>query len=114
MSAKDDDFVVVLLLLSHHFPLIVSTLSESKLKQFLPLSEIHKRDCHIPRCALLHPDSSPLRRLYFSCNEQPLITFTGLDYHSFGYLLKKMHLCIIAIHHTPTAGRLLFYETQVL
>jgi hypothetical protein len=70
MSAKDDDFVVVLLLLSHQFPLIASALSESKLKQFLPLSEIHRRDRHIPRCALLHPDSSPFRRLYLSHNEQ--------------------------------------------
>jgi hypothetical protein len=40
ISAKDDDFVVVLLLLSHQFPLIASVLSQSKLKQFLPLSEI--------------------------------------------------------------------------
>ena len=89
MSAKDDDFVVVLLLISSQFPLLASIVSLAKLKQFLPLSEIRRRDRRIPRCALLHPDSSPFRRLYLSRNEQSLITFTGLDYRSFGYLLEK-------------------------
>jgi hypothetical protein len=89
MSAKDDDFAVVLLLLSSQFSLLASIVSLAKLKQLLPLSEIHRRDCRIPRCALLHPDNSPFRRLYLSCNEQSLITLTGLDYRSFGYLLEK-------------------------
>jgi hypothetical protein len=114
MTANDDDFAVLLLLLSSQFPLLASIVSLAKLKQLLPLSEIRRRDHRIPRCALLHPDSSPFRRLYLSRNEQSLITFTGLDYRSFGYLLEIFCLCIIAIHHTPKAGRLLFYEMQGL
>jgi hypothetical protein len=79
MTANDDDFVVVLLLLSSQYPLIASLLSEANLKQFLPLSEICRKDHRIPRCALLHPDASPFRRFYLSGNDQSFITFTGLD-----------------------------------
>ena len=89
MTADDDDFAVLLLLLSSQFPILASIVSLAKLKQLLPLSEIRRRDRRIPRCALLHPNSSPFRRLYLSRNEQSLITFTGLDYRSFGYLLEK-------------------------
>ena len=89
MTANDDDFGVVLLLFSLQFPLIATLLCEARLRQFLPLSEKCRRDRRIPRCALLHPDGSPFRRLYLSGNDQSLITFTGLDHRTFSYLLHK-------------------------
>jgi hypothetical protein len=80
---------VVLQLFSSQFPLVATHLCEARLRQFLPLSENYKRDHRIPRCALLHPDGSPFRRLYLSAKDQSLITFTGLDHHTFNYLLQN-------------------------
>ena len=89
MAANDDDFGVVLLLFSLQFPLIATLLCEARLRQLLPLSEKYRRDRRIPRCALLHPDGSPFRRLYLSGNDQSFITFTGFDHRTFSYLLHK-------------------------
>jgi hypothetical protein len=114
MSAKDDDFGVVLLLFSLQFPLIATLLCKARLRQFLPLSEKYRRDHRIPRCALLHPDACPFRKLYLSGNDQSLITFTGLDHCTFSYLLHNFPHYTIYIHPIPSMGKLSCYEMQVL
>jgi hypothetical protein len=62
---------------------------EAKLKHFLSSSELQRRDCRIWRCAHLIADQSPFQKLHHSRNEQSFITFTGLDYATFEYLLTK-------------------------
>jgi len=89
MSAKDDDFILLLLLLSQQLPLTAAVLSNTKLKHFLSYIELKRRDRRIPRCALVDASCSPFQRLYHSRNDQSFITFTGLDYTSFEYLLSK-------------------------
>jgi hypothetical protein len=87
MSAKDGDFILLLLLLSQQLPLTAAVLSNAKLKHFLNFIELRRRDCRIPRCALVHASESPFQRLYCSKNDQSFITFAWLDYSSFEYLL---------------------------
>ena len=89
MSAKDDDFILLLLLLSQQLPLTAAVLSNTKLKHFLSYIELKRRDRRIPRCALVDASCSPFQRLYHSRNDQSFITFTGLDFTSFEYLLSK-------------------------
>ena len=43
----------------------------------------------IPRVSLLDASASPWRKLYYSYNNQALITVTGLSYHAFEYLVNK-------------------------
>jgi hypothetical protein len=43
----------------------------------------------IPRVSLLDTSASPWRKLYYSYNNQALITVTGLSYHAFEYLVIK-------------------------
>jgi len=91
-SSKNDDYNNIFLavaLLSQQSVLLPLLLSQAKLKQFLSIAEKRRRDRRIPRCALLAPGASPFVKLYKSRNEQSLITFTGLDYPSFTYLLNK-------------------------
>jgi hypothetical protein len=89
MSAKEDDFLLLLLLYSQQLPLTAAVLSNAQLKHFLGYIELKRRDCHIPRCALIQANQSPFQRLYHSKNDQSFITFTGLDYNAFEYLLHK-------------------------
>jgi hypothetical protein len=94
VSAKDGDFILLLLLLSQQLPLTAAVLSNAKLKHFLSFIELRRRDHRIPRCALIHASESSFQSLYHSKNDQSFITFTGLDYTSFAYLLQKFHpLC---------------------
>jgi hypothetical protein len=90
-SSNDDynEIFLVALLLSQQSALLPLLLSQAKLKQFLSIAEVRRRDRRIPRCAFLAPGASPFMKLYKAHNEQSLITFTGLDYPSFTYLLNK-------------------------
>ena len=47
------------------------------------------RDSRIPRIALQDPSKSSWRKLYTSNNDQALITLTGLDHATFGWLHNK-------------------------
>ena len=89
MVVMDDDFVSLFLLLSCQHPSILALLLEAKLKHFLSLEELRKRDRRIPRCALVDARQSSFLRLYHSRNDQSFITFTGLDYSTFEYVLDK-------------------------
>jgi hypothetical protein len=89
MLAKDDDFIILFLLLSQQLPLTAALLSNAKLRHFISFIELRKRDRRIPRCALVPTSESSFQRLYQSKNDQSFITFTGLDYNSFEYLLDK-------------------------
>ena len=53
MLVMDDDFVPLFLLLSCLHPSILALLLEAKLKHFLSLEELRKRDRRFPRCALV-------------------------------------------------------------
>jgi len=55
------------------------------------LSKLQRRVRHRrnPRCALLSPDGSAWKRVYESRSDQALITMTGLDFHTFHFLLHK-------------------------
>jgi len=77
------------LLASCQLPLLGFIFSEVKLKHFLSSTELQKRDRRIRRCALVHAHESPFLKLYHSKNDQSFITFTGLDYATFDYLLSK-------------------------
>ncbi len=46
----------------------------------------HRRQCRIPRCALLVPKQSAWRRVYESGSDQALITMTGMDFETFHFL----------------------------
>jgi hypothetical protein len=91
-SSNNDDYnemFLVAVLLNQQSALLPLLLSQAKLKQFLSIAEVRRRDRRIPRCALVAPGASPFMKLYKSHNEQSLTTFTGLDYPSFTYLLNK-------------------------
>ena len=77
-------------LVSCQLPLISFIFSEAKLKHFLSSAELRRRDRRIRRCALVDSNRSPFQKLYHSKNDQSFITFTGLDYGTFEYLLSKI------------------------
>jgi hypothetical protein len=106
MSSNDDDFVILFLLFSSEIPAIASLLYTAKSKQLLPLSNIHRRDPHIPRFALLHPGASPFRTLYMSGDVQSLISFTGLDYWPCDYLLQKFTLLYLRYSPYSISGKI--------
>jgi hypothetical protein len=89
MLVMDDDFVPLFLLLSCQHPSILALLLEAKLKHFLSLEELRKRDRRIPHCALVDARQSSFLRLYHSRNDQSFITFTGRNCLTFEYLLDK-------------------------
>jgi hypothetical protein len=89
MVVTDDDFVTLFLLLSCQHPSIAALLLQAKLKHFLSLEELRKRDWRIPHCALVDTHQSSFLRLYHSRNDHSFITFTGLDCRTFEYLLDK-------------------------
>ena len=80
---------MLLLLLSCQLPLLALIFSEAKLKHFLSLAELRRRDHRIQRCALVDANQSPWQKLYHSRNDQSCITFTGVDCGTFEYLLSK-------------------------
>jgi len=55
----DDDFIMMLLLMSCQLPLLALIFSEAKLKDFLSLAELRRRDRRIRRCALVDANQSP-------------------------------------------------------
>ena len=66
--------------------------AESKVSwkvKYLTMEGRHRRDCCIPREALVAPKQSPWQKLYHSGNEQALITVTGLDHEAFAVLLER-------------------------
>jgi len=69
MVVMDDDFVSLFLFLSCQHPSILALLLEAKLKHFLSLEELRKRDQLIPRCALVNAHQSSFLRLYHSRND---------------------------------------------
>jgi len=89
MVVTEDDFVALFLRLSCQHPSIAALLLQAKLKHFLSLEELRKRDWHIPRFALVDARQSSFLRLYHSRNDQSFITFTRLDCRTFEYLLDK-------------------------
>jgi hypothetical protein len=90
LSNDDDDFIMLLLLMSCQLPLLALIFSEAKLKHFLSLAELRRRDRRIQRCALVDANQSPWQKLYHSRNDQSCITFTGVDFGTFEYLLPKL------------------------
>jgi len=85
----DDNLLLLSLLAGCHFRVIASILYDAEFKALLPDDQRKARSRRIPRCALVHMDYSSYRALYISRNDQSFITFTGLDYKSFQYLLTK-------------------------
>lgn len=61
------------------------------------------RQRRIPRVSLLNQDASPWRKLYYSYNNQALITATGMSYHAFEYLVSKFTWYFD--NYTPFNGR---------
>ena len=57
----------------------------------------------IPHVSLLDTSASPWRKLYYSYNNQALITVTGLSYHAFEYLVIKFAWYFD--NYTPFNGR---------
>jgi hypothetical protein len=89
-SSEDDDFAAVFLLLSpSHIPLTTAIIAQIKLWDFFSFAELQCRYRRIPQCALVDTHESSFQRLYNSHNNQAFITFTGLDFVSFQYLLAK-------------------------
>jgi len=99
MVVMDDDFITIFLLLSCQHPSIAAVLLQPKLKHFLSLEELRKRDCRIPYCALVDAHQSSFLRLYHSRNDQSFPTFTGLDCSTFEYLLDKF--CPLYHRYSP-------------
>lgn len=63
------------------------------------------RQRRIPRASLLDTNASPWRKLYYSYNNQALITVTGLSYHAFEYLVNKFSWYFE--NYTPFNGRVI-------
>ena len=61
------------------------------------------RQRRIPRASLLNQNASPWRKLYYSYNNQALITVTGMSYHAFEYLVNKFTWYFN--NYTPFNGR---------
>jgi hypothetical protein len=72
---KDDENLTMLclLFLCQQFPVIAVILSTAKLTDFLSLAQLHIRDYHIHRSALVNPDASSFQMLCKSGNNQSLI-----------------------------------------
>ena len=60
--------------------------------------EKRRRDRRIPRIALQDPSVSSWRKLYHSNNDQAMITLTGLDHCTFGWLLDMFCPCLSKVH----------------
>jgi hypothetical protein len=93
MSSKlcdDDDFAALFLLMSGRTPLLAFLISETRLRDFMSSLEKRLRYRRIPRCALVDTRQSSFQRLLLSRNDQAFITFTGLDFSNFQYLLNKL------------------------
>jgi hypothetical protein len=98
--------ILVAVLLSQQSALLPLLLSQAKLKQFLSIAEVRRRDRRIPRCALLAPGASPFIKLYKARNEQSLITVTGLDYPPSPIYSTNLSLYTIIILPIQETGRL--------
>ena len=88
-SYDDDDFAILFCLLAVRIPMLTCLITETTLRDFMSPLERRLRDRRIPRCALVDIGHSSFQHLYLSRNDQAFITFTGLDYFSFQYLLEK-------------------------
>jgi hypothetical protein len=88
-SCDDDDFAALFLMMSGRTPLLSSLISETRLRDFMSSLEKRLRYRRIPRCALVDTRQSSFQRLLLSRNDQAFITFTGLDFSNFQYLLNK-------------------------
>ena len=66
--------------------------------RMLSMVEKRQRDRRIPRIALHDPSVSSWRKLYHS-NNDPMITLTGLDHCTFGWLLDMF--CPVYQKYTP-------------
>ena len=62
---------------------------QKQFQQSLPAEEKRLRQRRIHRDALLDVGTSPWRKLFYSYNNQSLITVTGVDHETFEYLLQK-------------------------
>ena len=91
-AIDDDDLILLVLLLGPHFVVLASLLYAADYGLFLSKEQRRRCSRKIPRCAPVHMDNSSFRALYKSRNDQSFITFTGLDYNSFQYLLNKFRL----------------------
>ncbi len=80
---------MMFLLVSCQLPVLGFIFSEAKLKHFLSSAELRRQDRRIGRCALVDSNQSPFQNMYLFLNYQSFITFTGLDYATFEYLLSK-------------------------
>jgi hypothetical protein len=88
-SCDDDDFAALFLMMSGRTPLLACFMSETRLRDFMSSLEKRLGYRRIPRCVLVDTRQSSFHGLYLSRNDQDLITFTGLDFSSFKYLLNK-------------------------
>jgi hypothetical protein len=95
----DDNLLLLSLLAGCHFRVIASILRDADFRALLPDDQQKFRSRRIPRCALVHMDYFSYRALYISRNDQSFITFTGLDYKSFQYLLTKF--CRLYNRYSP-------------
>lgn len=87
-TIKDDESLTMLYLLivSQKFPVVAVILSRTKLRDFLSLAQLHIRDYHICRSALVNPDASSFQMLCKSGNNQSLIFYWGwIIIHSITY-----------------------------
>jgi hypothetical protein len=67
--------------------------------RMLSRAEKRRRDRRIPRISLQDPHESSLRKLYHSNNDQAMMTLTGLDHCTFGWLLDMF--CPVYRKYTP-------------
>jgi hypothetical protein len=88
-SCNDDDFAALFLMMSGRTPLLACLISETRLRDFMSSLEKRLRYRRIPICALVDTRQSSFHRLFLSRNDQSFITFTGLDFSNFQFLLNK-------------------------
>jgi hypothetical protein len=86
---NDDDFAALFLMMSGRTPLLACLMSETRLRGFMSSLEKRLRYRRIPRCALVDARQSSCQCLFLSRNDQAFITFTGLVFSNFQYVLNK-------------------------
>jgi hypothetical protein len=83
------DAVLLALALEEEANPFVHSRYRKRFYRALSLLERRRRDRRIPRAALLSPKDSPWRKVYFSRNDQALITLTGIDFATFELILSR-------------------------
>jgi hypothetical protein len=100
--------IFVAVLLSQQSVLLPLLLSQAKLKQFLSIAEVRRRDCRIPRCALL---ALQALQIVFGLTHSVLCLFLKFSMRLLFRVLAAEHYAKVTL---PSAAEIEHYKEIVL